>query len=77
MPQRLSKEECYRRAEEARGCAEQERNPKLKQDFLDIVGHWISLAHSYEFTSLRSNFRILLTKWNAGPTENNRSVRRL
>jgi hypothetical protein len=56
MPERLSKEECYRRAEEARGCAEQERDPVLKQDFLDIVGRWISLAHSYEFTEQLSNF---------------------
>ena len=63
MPQRLSKEECYRRAEEARGCAEQERNPKLKQDFLDIVGHWISLAHSYEFTEQLSDFIDEMERW--------------
>jgi hypothetical protein len=65
MLQRLSEEiaECYRRAGEAQRRAEQQRDPTLKRDFLEIERHWISLARSYEFTERVSSFTADVRRW--------------
>lgn len=48
--------DCYRRAED---CAEKARGAateELRADFLQLEKAWLTLAHSYEFTSRLSDF---------------------
>ena len=58
MLQKLTEEiaECYRRASEARERANSAGDQATKQDFVDMEGRWLSLAHSYEFAERLSGF---------------------
>jgi hypothetical protein len=58
MLQKLSKEisDCYECALESRRRADESRDPRTKQDFLDMERRWIQLAHSYEFAERLSSF---------------------
>jgi hypothetical protein len=58
MLQKLAEEiaECYQRASEARERAKRTGDQATKQDFVDMEGRWLSLAHSYEFAERLSGF---------------------
>jgi hypothetical protein len=38
---------CYEHAEQCARKAAAQRDPKLKQDFLDLQTHWLALARTY------------------------------
>lgn len=40
--------ECYLHAGDCAQKAKSERNARLRQDFLEMQGRWLFLAHSYE-----------------------------
>jgi hypothetical protein len=42
--------ECVRHAEECARQAKAQKNPKFRQDFLDLERRWLRLARSYDFT---------------------------
>jgi hypothetical protein len=48
--------ECLERAADCVRQAELERDPKLRQDFLDLARRWRKLADSYEFASRLETF---------------------
>jgi hypothetical protein len=48
--------ECHRHAEECERQAQLQRDPGLKQDFLDQAGRWLKLAASYEFAERLQRF---------------------
>ena len=58
MLNRLSNEiaACHRHAEECAQKAENQRDPRLRQDFLDMEQHWLSLARRYEFVESLERF---------------------
>ena len=58
MLQKLKTEiaECYQHALECRRWGNESSDPGTKQDYLDMEGRWVQLAHSYEFTERLSNF---------------------
>jgi hypothetical protein len=58
MLQKLSKEiqECYHHADECRQRAERACTEKGRQEFVDMEGRWLSLAHTYEFAEGLANY---------------------
>ena len=50
MLQNLNEEirECYRHAEDCARQAKDQRDPKLRDDFLDCERRWLRLARGYE-----------------------------
>jgi hypothetical protein len=48
--------ECYRHAEDCERRAAAERDPALRNDFLDTARRWIILARSYEFSERLNRF---------------------
>jgi hypothetical protein len=58
MLQKLSEEiqECYRHADESRQRAKVAFTDQARQDLLDMERRWLSLARSYEFAELLSDY---------------------
>jgi hypothetical protein len=48
--------ECYAHAEQCARKAAAQRDPRLKQDFLDMERRWLTLAKSYEFGERLGDF---------------------
>ena len=48
--------ECYQHAEDCARRAAAERNPRIKQDFLDMQQRWLRLARSFEFAQRLNTF---------------------
>jgi hypothetical protein len=50
MLQKLDSEirECYQHALDCRRSADESRDSRTKQEFLEMAKRWLSLAHSYE-----------------------------
>ena len=46
----------YQHALECRRWGSESSDPGTKQDYLDMEGRWVQLAHSYEFAERLSNF---------------------
>ena len=57
MLQSLSQDvrDCYLRAEDCAEKAKGAASPPLRSDFLRLEQAWLTLAHSYEFTSRLSS----------------------
>ena len=43
--------ECYEHAEYCARKAATQTDPRIKQDYLDLERHWLTLARSYEFSA--------------------------
>jgi hypothetical protein len=58
MLQKLTDEiaECYAHASHCRERAKQALDPTIKQNFFEMEGRWLSLAHNYEFAEQLSNY---------------------
>lgn len=58
MLQSLSEDvrDCYRHADDCAEKAKVAATPQLQSDFLRLEKAWLTLAHSYEFTSRISSF---------------------
>ena len=48
--------ECYFRADECRGLAENAMSESVRADFFAMEQRWLALARSYEFTERLSGF---------------------
>jgi len=48
--------ECHRHAEHCARQAGVETDPKLKDDFLEMEGRWLTLARTCEFTQRLTDF---------------------
>lgn len=58
MLQKLSEQirECYQHAEDCSRQANEQRDPKLRDDFLDCERRWLRLARSYELAERIEKF---------------------
>jgi len=48
--------ECYEHAEYCARKAAAQTDPRIKQDYLDLERHWLTLARSYEFSDRLTDF---------------------
>jgi hypothetical protein len=61
--------ECYRHAEDCARRAQSERDPGLRQDFLDMERRWLALARSYELTERATSSQTAWPAFNIRPRE--------
>ena len=57
--------ECYEHAEYCARKAATQTDPRIKQDYLDLERHWLTLAHSFEFSERPTDFSATNQKANA------------
>ena len=48
--------ECYEHGEYCARKAAAQTDPRIKQDYLDLERHWLTLARSYEFSDRLTDF---------------------
>lgn len=48
--------ECYEHAEYCTRKAATQTDPRIKQDYLDLERHWLTLAHSFELSERLTDF---------------------
>jgi hypothetical protein len=60
MLENVSKQarECYAHAEYCARKAADQTDPQLKQDYLELERHWLTLARSFEFGERLTQFSI-------------------
>jgi hypothetical protein len=54
--------ECYEHAEYCARKAAAQTDPTIKQDYLDLERHWLTLARSHEFTERLNDFSAMNQK---------------
>jgi len=50
--------ECYEHAEYCARKAAAQTDPTIKQDYLDLERHWLTLARSHEFSERLTDFSV-------------------